>query len=142
MVAFRIPSQPLRVGRGDAASLAARRLTAGVPEYSMGELSDRAAADAPSVACITRPDSACGAGTHVGSTGSRSSRSADGDRYIHTDGDRHIHANIGPGDTDGDGNPGRCDTIADGQSGTGDADVDFGQRGAIADVRAADRNSA
>jgi hypothetical protein len=108
----------------------------------MGELSDRTAADAPSVACITRPDSACGAGTHVGSTGSRSSRSADGDRYIHTDGDRHIHANIGPGYAYGDGNPGRCDTIADGQPGTGDADVDFDQRGAIADSFAADRNSA
>src|SRR5919199_5176763 len=133
MVALRIPSQPLRVGRGDAASLAARRLTAGVSEYSMGELPDRTAADAPSVACITRPDSACGAGAHVASTGSRSS-SADGDRYNRADGDRHIHANIGPGNTDGDGNPGRCDTIADGQSGTGDADVDFDQRGAIADV--------
>src|SRR5919202_1816172 len=133
MVAFRIPSQPLRVGRGDAASLAARRLTAGVPEYSMGELPNRTAADAPSVAASgARPDPHRTASAHVGSTGSRSS-SADGDRYNRAHGDRHIRANIGPGYTYGDGNPGRCDAIADGQLGTGDADIDFDQRGAIAD---------
>src|SRR5919202_5502613 len=105
MVAFRIPSQPLRVGRGDAASLAARRLTAGVSEYSLGELPDRTAADAPSVAASgARPDPDRAAGAHVGSTGSGSS-SAHGDRYNPAHGDRHIRANIGPGDTYGHGNP-------------------------------------
>src|SRR5919205_2537057 len=94
MVALRIPSQPLRVGRGDAASLAARRLTAGVPEYSMGELPDRTAADAPSVAaCSARPDSDRGEGARSNIAGPRRSRGADGDQNIYADSSYNIRAN-------------------------------------------------